>query len=64
MTKCLRVGLYARASTHDQQTLSLQVDAMHTYVTQRGWTVVTEAHDIGSGAIHRPQRERLMQTAR
>jgi putative DNA-invertase from lambdoid prophage Rac len=64
MTKCLRVGLYARVSTHDQQTLSLQVDAMHTYVTQRGWTVVTEVHDIGSGAIHRPQRERLMQAAR
>jgi len=32
----IRVGLYARVSTHDQQTLSLQRRAMHDYVERRG----------------------------
>ncbi len=64
MATRLRVGLYARVSTHDQQTLPLQVDAMRTYVAQRGWTVVTEVRDVGSGAIQRPQREQLLKAAR
>jgi len=60
----LRVGLYARVSTHDQHTLSLQVDALRTYAAQRRWSVVTKVQEVGSGAIQRPQRERLMQAAR
>jgi putative DNA-invertase from lambdoid prophage Rac len=60
----LRVGLYARVSTHDQQTLALQVEALRTYAAQRGWSVVTEVTEIGSGAVQRPQREQLMQAAR
>jgi DNA invertase Pin-like site-specific DNA recombinase len=64
MVKRLRVGLYARVSTHDQQTLPLQVDAMRAYVAQRGWTVVTEVRDVSSGALQRPQREHLLQAAR
>jgi DNA invertase Pin-like site-specific DNA recombinase len=36
------MGLYARVSTHDQHTLSLQLDAPRTYAAQRGWSVVTE----------------------
>jgi DNA invertase Pin-like site-specific DNA recombinase len=36
MATRLRVGLYARVSTHDQQTLPLQLDAMRAYVAQRG----------------------------
>ncbi len=64
MVKYLRVGLYARVSTHDQQTLPLQVEAMRTYVAQRGWTVVTDVRDVGSGATQRPQREHLLQAAR
>jgi hypothetical protein len=35
----LRVVLYARVSTHDQQTLAMQIDAMRKFVTRRGWTV-------------------------
>ena len=31
----LRVGLYARISTHDQQTLPLQVKAMRQYARRR-----------------------------
>ena len=60
----LRVGLYARVSTHDQQTLALQVEALRTYAAQRGWSVVTEVTEIGSGAVQRPQREQLMHAAR
>lgn len=64
MTTRLRVGLYARVSTHDQQTLPLQLDAMRAYVAQRGWIVVTEVRDVNSGALQRPQREQLLQAAR
>jgi putative DNA-invertase from lambdoid prophage Rac len=64
MTPRLRVGLYARVSTHDQQTLPLQLDAMRAYVAQRGWIVVTEVRDVSSGALQRPQREHLLQAAR
>jgi Resolvase, N terminal domain len=54
MAKRLRVGLYARVSTHDQQTLPLQLEAMRAYVAQRGWIVVTEVRDVSSGALQRP----------
>jgi DNA invertase Pin-like site-specific DNA recombinase len=64
MGKSLRAGLYARVSTHDQHTLSLQLGALRTYAAQRGWAIVTEVQEVGSGAIQRPQRELLMQAAR
>lgn len=60
----LRVGLYARVSTHDQQTLPLQLEAMRTYITSRGWTLVLQVEEVGSGVRDRPQREQLMQAAR
>jgi len=56
----LRVGLYARISTHGQQTLPLQVKAMRQYARRRGWNV----EDVGSGASERPQREELIKAAR
>ena len=34
----MRVVLYARVSTHDQQTLAMQIDAMRTCATRRGGT--------------------------
>jgi predicted site-specific integrase-resolvase len=43
--KAPRVGLYARVSTHDQQTLP-----MRSYARKRGWTVAVEVKDVGSGA--------------
>jgi len=46
----MRVGLYARVSTHDQQTLGLQLQAMRSYTRDRGWTLVTQVEDVGSGA--------------
>lgn len=37
----MRVGLYARVSTHDQHTLPLQQQAMQAYVdTSRMWPLV------------------------
>ena len=60
----MRVGLYARVSTHDQQTLGLQVEAMRSYVRDRGWTLAREVQDVGSGAKERPQRESLLKAAR
>jgi putative DNA-invertase from lambdoid prophage Rac len=59
-----RVGLYARVSTHDQQTLGLQREAMLSYAESRGWSVVTTVEDIGSGARERPKRDALLKAAR
>jgi putative DNA-invertase from lambdoid prophage Rac len=60
----LRVGIYARISTHDQQTLPLQVKAMRQYARRRSWKVVKAVEDVGSGASERPQREELIKAAR
>ncbi|HZU29050.1 MAG TPA: recombinase family protein [Bryobacteraceae bacterium] len=59
-----RVGLYARVSTHDQQTVSLQMRAMREYATRRGWTVAVQIKEVGSGASERDPRERLLAAAR
>ena len=60
----MRVGLYARVSTYDQQTLPMQAEAMVQYAATRGWTVVLNIEEVASGASHRPQRERLLKAAR
>ena len=60
----MRAGLYARVSTHDQQTLGLQIEAMRAYVKDRGWIPAQQVKDTGSGARERPLRETLMQAAR
>ena len=53
----LHVALYARVSTHDQQTLAMQMDAMHEFATRRGWTVTDAIEVIGFGAKdNRPKR--------
>jgi DNA invertase Pin-like site-specific DNA recombinase len=62
--KMFRVGLYARVSTHDQQTLSLQMRAMREYATKRGWTIAIPVKEVGSGAAERELREKLMAAAR
>lgn len=60
----VRVGLYARVSTQEQQTLPLQLRALRIYVKQRGWNITQQIQDVRSGASDRPQRELLMQAAR
>ena len=59
-----RVGLYARVSTHDQQTLPLQMRAMREYATKRGWIIAVQIKEVGSGAAERELREKLMAAAR
>src|SRR3954471_26143 len=59
-----RVGLYARVSTHDQQTLPLQLSAMREHAERRGWTVAIIVEDVGSGVRDRPKRDDLMRAAR
>ncbi len=60
----MRVGIYARVSTHDQQTLPLQLKAMKAYVQQRKWKLALEVKEVGSGAKNRPKREELLKAAR
>jgi hypothetical protein len=56
----MQVGLYARVSTHDQQTLTLQREAMEAYVQQRAWEIAVRVEEVGSGGRERWQREALM----
>jgi len=58
------VGLYARVSTQDQQTLPLQIRAMREYAAKRGWTIITQVKEVGSGASQREQRSNLIAAAR
>jgi DNA invertase Pin-like site-specific DNA recombinase len=59
-----RVGLYARVSTHDQQTLPLQLSAMREHAEHRGWDIVMEVEDVGSGVRERPKRDDPVRAAR
>src|SRR5208282_3395684 len=38
----LRVGLYARVSTQDQQTIPMQTRALREYATRRGWMIALQ----------------------
>ena len=60
----IRAGLYARVSTHDQQTLRLQNRAMQDYAARRGWTVTIEIKELGPGASVRELRQKLLDAAR
>jgi putative DNA-invertase from lambdoid prophage Rac len=60
----LRVALYARVSTHDQQTIPLQMRAIREYAAHRGWRIALQVKEIGSGASQREKREQLLEAAR
>ena len=62
--KMFRAGFYARVSTHDQQTLPLQIRAMREYAAKRGWTVAVQIKEVGSGATQRELRRQLLDAAR
>lgn len=62
--KAPRAGLYARVSTHDQQTLPMQLTAMRDYARKRGWQIAFDVKDVGSGAALRHKREELLAAAR
>src|SRR3954451_18464507 len=60
----MRAAIYARVSTHDQQTLGPQIGAMTAYVEGRGWDLVKQVKDVGFGAKERAGREALLKAAR
>lgn len=60
----MRVGIYVRVSTAEQQTLPMQLDTIRKYLRVRKWKPVIEVDDIGSGAKDRKKREQLMRAAR
>jgi DNA invertase Pin-like site-specific DNA recombinase len=60
----MKLGCYARVSTQEQQTLTLQRDAMVAYAQQRGWSIVLMVEEVSSGASARLQRQELLRAAR
>ena len=60
----MRVGIYARVSTVDQQTLPMQLKQMKEYIKNRKWKLSVEFQEIGSGGKIRPKREELLKMAR
>ena len=58
-----RVGLYARVSMNDQQTLAMQNRAMREYAARRGWTIAMQVREVNSGAARREAREKLLEAA-
>lgn len=62
--KMFRVGLYTRVSSEDQQTIPLQLRALREYAARRGWTLVLQVKEVGSGAAQRQLRERVLEAAR
>jgi len=64
--KMLRAGLNARVSTLDQHTLAMQMRALREYAAKRGWMVVEEVKEVGSGAVARDASatDRLREAAR
>jgi putative DNA-invertase from lambdoid prophage Rac len=59
-----RVGLYARVSTSDQNTLAMQCRAMREYAARRGWAVALQVREVNSGGARRESREKLLEAAR
>jgi len=59
-----RAGLYARVSTNDQHTLTMQNRAMREYAARRGWTIAMQVREVNSGAARREAREKVLTAAR
>jgi putative DNA-invertase from lambdoid prophage Rac len=62
--KTFRVGLCARVSTFDQHTIPLQIRALRECAARRGWTIALQVKEVGSGAVQRQLREKLLDAAR
>ena len=60
----LKVAIYARVSTQDQNTIPMQIKRCREYAKSRSWEVTHAFHEIGSGANNRPQRTKLMGVCR
>lgn len=61
----MKVGIYARVSTHDQNTLPMQIEQMREYAKTRNWETVLEISEIASGAKDtRPERAKILKAAK
>ncbi len=60
----MKAGLYARVSTQDRHTLTMQTEAFTSFAERRGWEIVLRLEEVGSGAKTRPNREKVLQAAR
>ena len=60
----MRAAIYARVSTHDQNTIPMQVKKCREYAKARSWAVTYIMKDIASGAKQRPLRDDILKLAR
>ena len=60
----MRVALYARVSTSDQQTLPMQLKIMKEYVKNRGWETVLQIEGSSSGIKKREKRDQILLAAK
>ncbi|MEL6943772.1 MAG: recombinase family protein, partial [Bacteroidota bacterium] len=60
----MRAALYARISTYDQQTLSMQMKVMREFVANRGWSIAVEMEETSSGVKKREKKQTILQAAK
>lgn len=60
----MRAAIYARVSTRDQQTLSMQLETMQEYAKNRGWEVIMEAEETSSAVKKREKRDQILLAAK
>jgi DNA invertase Pin-like site-specific DNA recombinase len=65
LSHTLRVGLYARVSTLNNQSPEMQLAEMREYVARRGWTIADEYvdHGVSGSKESRPALDRLLADA-
>lgn len=60
----MRAAIYARVSTRDQQTLSMQLETMQEYAKNRGWEVIMETEETSSAVKKREKRDQILLAAK
>ncbi len=60
----IKVAIYARTSTPDQQSIPMQIAALREYAERRQWSVVEEISEADSGSkTDRPGRKKIINLA-
>ena len=60
----MRVGIYARVSTGEQQSIPMQLNHLQKYADLRNWKVTMICQEVASGALtNRPQQMALIEAA-
>jgi len=62
--KTIRADLYARVSTQNQLTLPMNAAPCAIMPRGNGWTIAIQVKEVGSGALQKQQREKLLEAAR